>query len=189
MKDQVTNYTVKGIQAVYLGSAQPDKGLEERALSPDSSENIIFVTPEWISKPQNKEKIKKLVSENKISLIAVDEAHLIHLWPQFRRSYQELETLKTDFPTIPLVVLTATLAPLDVQKSIQKLLRAPHVIKESVNRPNIFLSCKVSGGRGLSHFALRVSEIWMEIQLSSTQILLTILDQLLVNCLNMILIV
>ena len=66
------------------------------------------------------------------------------------------------------------------------------MIKESVNRPNIFLSCEelpFSGGKGLSQFAARVSEIWIEIQLSFTPILLMTLDQLLVNCLNMTLIV
>ena len=56
MKDQVTNCREKGIHAVYLGSAQPDKSLEDQALSPDSSESIIFVTPEWISKSPNKKK-------------------------------------------------------------------------------------------------------------------------------------
>ena len=83
------------------------------------------------------------------------------MWPQFRTSYQQLETLKSDFPTVPLIALTAT-APLDVKQSIQKLLRTPLLIKGSVNRPNIFLSCEelpFSGGKGLSHFAARVSEI------------------------------
>ena len=70
---------------------------------------------------------------------------------------------ETDFPMVPLIALTAT-APLDVQQSIQKLdpIRAPLVIKESVNRSNIFLSCEelpFSGRKGLSHFAARVSEI------------------------------
>ena len=113
MKDQVTNCRERGINAVFLGSAQPDKSLEDQALSPDSSESIILVTPEWISKSPNKEKIQHLVRENKLSLIAVDEAHLFHMWPQFRTSYQELETLKIEFPTVP---LTAT-APLDVNKA------------------------------------------------------------------------
>ena len=71
MKDQVTNCREKGIHAVFLGSVQPDKSLEDRALSLDSSESIIFVIPEWISKPTNKEKVQQLVRENKLSLIAV----------------------------------------------------------------------------------------------------------------------
>ena len=57
MKDQVTNCRERGINAVYLGSAQ---SLEDQALSPDSSESIIFVIPEWISKSPNKEKIQVL---------------------------------------------------------------------------------------------------------------------------------
>ena len=161
MKDQVTNCRERGINTVFLGSAQPDKNLEDQALSPDSSESIIFVKPEWISKSPNKEKTQRLVRENKLGSIAIDEAHLFHMWPQFRTSYQELETLKIEFPTVPLIALTAA-APLDVQQSIQKFLRAPLVIKESVNRPNIFLSCEelpFSGGKGLSHFTTRVSEI------------------------------
>ena len=105
---------------------------------------------------------------NKISLITVDEAHLVHLWPQFRNSYKELENLKSDFP---LVALT----PFDVEQSIQKLLREPLIIRESVNRPNIFLSCEelpYFGEKGLSK---RVSEI----QLLYTQTsLMTIVSEL-----------
>ena len=72
MKDQVTNCREKGIHAVFLGSAQPDKSLEDHALSLESSESIVFVTPEWISKSPNKDKVQQLVTENILSLIACD---------------------------------------------------------------------------------------------------------------------
>ena len=42
----IADCTEKGIHAAYLGSAQPDKGLEDRVLLPDSAESVIFVTPE-----------------------------------------------------------------------------------------------------------------------------------------------
>ena len=50
--DQVTNLKEKGINAVYLGSAQLDLSVENHALSPESDINLVFVTPEWISKSQ-----------------------------------------------------------------------------------------------------------------------------------------
>ena len=52
MQDQVANLEEKGIKAVYLGSAQLDVSVEDHALSPGSDVNLIFVTPEWISKSQ-----------------------------------------------------------------------------------------------------------------------------------------
>ena len=61
------------------------------------------------------------------------------------------------------------------------------MIKESVNRPNIFLlreELPFSGGMNLSQFAARVSESYDR---NSAIILSMMLDQLLVNCLNMIL--
>jgi len=46
MLDQVTNLKEKGINAVYLGSAQLDFSVEDHALSPESDINLVFVTPE-----------------------------------------------------------------------------------------------------------------------------------------------
>ena len=44
MKDQVTNCREKGVHAIFLGSAQLDKNLEDHALSPESSESIVCHT-------------------------------------------------------------------------------------------------------------------------------------------------
>lgn len=96
MQDQVTNLREKGIPAIFLGSAQLDKQAESNALE-ESGERIIFVTPEWISKACNKSKLQDLASKNQLSLIAVDEAHLIHQWQKFRPAYKELKALKMSF--------------------------------------------------------------------------------------------
>ncbi len=78
MNDQVTNLAEKGVTSVLLGSAQLDKFKEDIALSPGSEYRVVFVTPEWISKPEKQRKIKQLVLGNCLSLIAIDEAHLFH---------------------------------------------------------------------------------------------------------------
>lgn len=77
IQDQVTKLNTLGVKAVYLGSAQYDKQLEKSCLDPSSEKFIIFVTPEWISKPENEQKVQYLEKENKLALIAVDEVHLI----------------------------------------------------------------------------------------------------------------
>ena len=160
MQDQVKNLEQKGINAIYLGSAQLDKAAEDRAFTDDGI-NLVYVTPEWIAKESNKLKISQLQSNNKLSLIAIDEAHLCHYWKEFRRAYMELESLKSEFLATPIMILTAT-APPEVFDSISKLVRNPVVSKGSMNRPNVKLSCEelpCHARRNFSDFALRVSEI------------------------------
>ena len=77
MQDQVFELQGKGIPAVYLGSAQLDKHAEEKALSLEGDVKLIFVTPEWLVKPEKISVLKRLDEAGKISLIAIDEAHLV----------------------------------------------------------------------------------------------------------------
>ena len=159
MQDQLEQ---KGIKAIYLGSAQLDNIItaEDRAFADDGI-NLIYVIPEWIAKENNRIKICQLQSNNKLSLIAIDEAHLCHYWKEFRRTYVELETLRSKFLTTPIMILTAT-APPEVLDSMSRLVRDPVVSKGSVNQPNVKLSCEAlpcHARRSLTDFALRVSEI------------------------------
>ena len=67
MQDQVHKLNSSGIPSVYLGSAQMDKSVENRALQPDSKEMLIFVTPEWMAKPTSLLKLQSLVRSDKLS--------------------------------------------------------------------------------------------------------------------------
>ena len=158
MEDHCHGLQRKGISAAYLGSAQPDKGLEDKVFLESSPENIIFVTPEWLAKPERKSRIRALAEKNLLTLIAVDEAHLIFDWENFRPAFKDLQNLKFDFPTIPLIFATATATP-DVEGN---LMRNPFVSKGSINRPNIELRVEEwskSGSDPFKPFARRVSEI------------------------------
>ena len=104
MQDQINGM---GIPATFLGSAQLDKQVEKDAFGPDSKEVLIFVTPEWMSKPTNKARLHSLVRVEKLSLIAIDEAHLFTEWNDFRSAFSELRRLKTEFCSVP-ITLTAT---------------------------------------------------------------------------------
>ena len=139
MQDQVNELERKGINSVYLGSAQLDKQAEMNAMDVNGKEKVIFVTPEWIAKVQNQAKLQVLAMADKLSLIAVDEAHLVSDWSDFRKAYSELEKLKIMFPDVPIMAHTATATP-DVEGDIKTLLRNPLTVKASINRPNITLN-------------------------------------------------
>ena len=91
MEDHCHGLQRKGISAAYLGSAQPDKGLEDKVFLGSSPENIIFVTPEWLAKPERKSRVRALAEKNLLTLIAVDEAHLIFDWENFRPAFKDLQ--------------------------------------------------------------------------------------------------
>ena len=161
MEDHFHNLQEKGIPSAYLGSAQTDKGLEDKVFQEDSQEKFILVTPEWLSKPERKARVRALAEKNALSLIAVDEAHLVIEWENFRPVYKEIQNLKYGFPTVPILLLTAT-APPQSQTKLKGMLRNPVVSKASINRPNIELrveKCPKSQQHPYQDFAKRVKEI------------------------------
>ena len=132
------------------------------ALEPDSKELLIFVTPEWMTKPANQAKLHTLVRANQLSLIAIDEAHLFTEWSEFRTAFSDLRNIKSHLPSIPIMCLTATATPA-VEEDIKLLLRNPFVQKMSMNRPNVTLNVEeLKEDKSLNHaeqFAKRASEI------------------------------
>ena len=85
--------------------------------------------------------------------IATDEAHLYHQWQEFHTSYKDLEHFKHEFPSVPILALTAT-ASFEIMESIKKLVRDQLISKASVNRPNIYLECEeLQNGNDLAYFA------------------------------------
>jgi len=162
MQDRVHALNSKGIPCALVGSAQLDMQVEMRALEPDSIELLIFVTPEWMTKPENQAKLHTLVRANQLSLIAIDEAHLFAEWSEFHTAFSDLRNIKSHFPSIPIMVLTATATPA-VEEDIKLLLRNQVVQKISMNRPNVTLNVEeLKEDKSLNHaekFAKRAAEI------------------------------
>ena len=109
MKDQVDDLNAKGIPSAAYNSAQDYR--ERDAIETDLKNNklrLLFVSPEKCMQPVFLESLKSLP----ICLIAIDEAHCISEWGHdFRPEYRQLAILKKQFPTIPIVALTATAIP------------------------------------------------------------------------------
>jgi ATP-dependent DNA helicase RecQ len=74
-----------------------------------------------------------------IAQIAIDEAHCISEWGHdFRPEYRELKKLRTHFPDVPMMALTATATErvrADIVKQLK--LREPRCYVASFNRPNL----------------------------------------------------
>ena len=136
--------------------------MEKSSLDPNSEELIIFVTPEWISKAENEQKVQLLERENKLALIALDEAHLISEWADFRSAFLRLKELKNSFRRTPLMALSAT-ATQEVEAKIHNALRNPVTEKNSINCPNVTLNVEElplqKGEDATMQFASRAAEI------------------------------
>jgi RecQ family ATP-dependent DNA helicase len=108
----------------------------------EASGMVIFFTPEYLLNCESW--LKKLAQGNKLSLIALDEAHCISTWGHdFRPDYQGVYKIKEWVPNVPILALTAT-ATKHVEDDIKTYLELdnPNVFKTSFDRPNLIINIK-----------------------------------------------
>ena len=82
MKDQVYKLVQSGISATYLGSAQ-----QENVMKNLHTYRFIYTTPEsFYDRKEKKPRdiFLQMATKDMLSIIAVDEAHLIFSWRSFR---------------------------------------------------------------------------------------------------------
>ncbi len=136
MKDQVDSLRSNGIAAAYLNSTQSIAEAEEITTAiMDGRIKILYMAPERLLMSQT----LKLLEDAKVSLFAVDEAHCISEWGHdFRPEYRKIRTLRSRFPNVPIIALTAT-ATTKVQEDItgQLNLAGCNTYMASFDRPNL----------------------------------------------------
>jgi len=98
---------------------------------------LLYVAPESLTKEENVE----FLNAERVSFVAIDEAHCISEWGHdFRPEYRNLRTIiKRIGDNIPIIGLTATATP-KVQEDILKNLgiQDANTFKASFNRPNLY---------------------------------------------------
>ena len=141
MKDQTDALNANGIAARFINSSQPpqERAAVEAQLG-KGQVKILCVAPERLAVESFRGFLRRL----SISLIAIDEAHCISEWGhEFRPDYRNLRQLREEFPSVPVVALTAT-ATQQVREDIraQLDLQRSAVFLSSFNRENLNYSVR-----------------------------------------------
>jgi ATP-dependent DNA helicase RecQ len=136
MKDQVDALRTSGVAATFLNSTLGASEARERFRGLHRNEfRLLYVAPERLMM----ENFLESALNWNIAQIAIDEAHCISEWGHdFRPEYRELKKLRTQFPDVPIMALTATATERvrdDIVKQLK--LRQPRCYVASFNRPNL----------------------------------------------------
>ena len=136
MKDQVDALQTSGIAATYLNSTLDRKDAVARWRGLHRGEyRMLYVAPERLMLDTF---LERAMNWN-IAQFAIDEAHCISEWGHdFRPEYRELKKLRTHFPDVPMMALTATATErvrADIVKQLK--LREPRCYVASFDRPNL----------------------------------------------------
>ena len=141
MKDQVDALNANGISAQFINSSL-SWGEIDRVQSDVRAGlvKLLYVAPERLPAPL----FRRFLQDLDLSLIAIDEAHCISEWGhEFRPDYRNLLDLRRDFPSVPVIALTATATERVQEDIVQQLgLERGRVFLSSFNRANLNYSVR-----------------------------------------------
>jgi ATP-dependent DNA helicase RecQ len=136
MKDQVQRLQKLEIKAIALtGGIQSDEMITLLDNCEFGNYKFLYLSPERLQSDWILERIKNLP----INLITIDEAHCVSQWGHdFRPAYLKIANLKTHFPKVPFLALTASATNRVLEDVILQLgLEKPAIFKKSFARKNI----------------------------------------------------
>lgn len=136
MKDQVLHLQNIGIKAIALtGGIQSDEMIVLLDNCEFGNYKFLYLSPERLQSDWILERIKNLP----INLIAIDEAHCVSQWGHdFRPAFLKIANLKTHFPKVPFLALTASATKTVLDDIILQLgLENPAIFTKSFARKNI----------------------------------------------------
>ncbi|KAF8636605.1 hypothetical protein AX17_003415 [Amanita inopinata Kibby_2008] len=140
MNDQVNSLKQKGISVVLWSSETTNDVAKQLLCSNLSKPRLLYITPEKLRNSGSAQSVlMNLYRADRLARFVIDEAHVISTWGQdFRDAYQDLISLRANFPKVPIMALTATANRVtidDINKRLQ--LQNCVLLKASFNRRNL----------------------------------------------------
>lgn len=139
MEDQVAALRQQGVAAAALHSdlEEPERREVWRSIA-EGRLKLLYISPERLGMDGMLERL----AQRDIALFAVDEAHCISQWGHhFRPEYRALSFLRSGFPEVPRLALTATADPRTVEDIRAQLgLEDAPVFRASFDRRNLHLA-------------------------------------------------
>jgi ATP-dependent DNA helicase RecQ len=136
MNDQVTNLQKRNIKAMAMtGGISSNEMIDLLDNCEFGNYKFLYLSPERLQIDWILERIKNLP----INLIAIDEAHCVSQWGHdFRPAYLKINILKTHFPKVPFLTLTASATQRVKEDIINQLgLFETKIFEKSFARENI----------------------------------------------------
>jgi ATP-dependent DNA helicase RecQ len=136
MKDQVDALQTAGVAATFLNSSLAAGESRPRLRGLHNGEfRLLYVAPERLMLSGFLDDLKQW----NVNLFAIDEAHCISEWGHdFRPEYRQIASLRSSFPNVPVMALTATATERVRGDIVRQLhLKDAACYVASFNRPNL----------------------------------------------------
>ncbi|KAE8998446.1 ATP-dependent DNA helicase Q-like [Phytophthora rubi] len=160
IQDQVQQLEALDVGVANLNGDQDYDTVQKPIISELYSSRIrikmLYVTPEKIaSSGMLNNLFESLEKRGLLARFIIDEAHCISQWGHdFRKDYMNLGSLRSKFPSVPIMALTATAntqTEADIVKNLK--LKNPFITRSSFNRPNLTYDVRKKTSKFMSEIA------------------------------------
>lgn len=158
ISNQISNAKKLGIPSATINSHMTqtwNAQVKEEISKKEVQLRLLYITPETLCSDHFRHYLNIMERNRTLKLFAIDEAHCVSSWGhEFRPDYLKLGQLRSIFPSIPIIALTATATAKVLKDILDSLkLREPMHIVASPFRKNLFYDViavdKDQEGRGV----------------------------------------